>query len=222
MLIEEYQYFRDSPVLSSQKGKTIDFIFTCLKNTCNPFKKASSQPNLHKPLNENKLTQIFVEQIENFIKQHPNIGVKNQYSDTFHGTKGIPDFYFHKIEEGVHHQPIIVFEAKILSTRLGKKREQEYVIGSDRNGGIERFKSEMHGKGMKECGLLGFIKDKDNRYWNQNINLWINELANTKSEWGSDESLSEFESNIDYCMLKSIVHRKSDDLSLTHLWVMIK
>ena len=221
MIAEEYSYPDSKPSLSNQEGKTISYIYDCLKKACVPFKKASSQSNLHLPLNENKLTQIFVEQVEVFVKSHPNVGIKNQYSDTFHGTKGIPDFYFHKIEEGVHNFPIIVFEAKILSTTLVKKREKEYVIGEKNNGGIERFKTEKHGKGLPECGLLGFIEKENSTYWLKEINNWIEDLAASTTNWSKDEVLSEIESNSDYCILSSIAHREIDNIDLTHLWVIL-
>ena len=221
MLAEEYSHIGSSPFLSNQEGKTIDFINECLKNACFPFKKASNQPNLALPLNENKYTQIFVEQVEVFVKSHPNIGVKNQYSDTFHGTKGIPDFYFHKVEEGVHNEPLMIWEAKILSDSLGAKREKEYVKGEKNNGGIERFKTEKHGKGMNECGLLGFVEKENFTHWTATINNWIKDLAKTNKVWNIDEILSETESNSDFCILKSIAHRKSDVINLTHLWVTV-
>lgn len=221
MIGEEYQSTSGQPFLTNQKGKTINFIYDCLKKTCKPFRKASSQSNLHLPLNENKLTQIFVEQIEVFIKSHPNIGVKNQYSDTFHGTKGIPDFYFHKVEEGVHNEPLMVWEAKILSNHLGAKREKEYVIGSTNNGGIQRYKTEKHGIGLHECGLLGFVEKEDINHWKVLVNNWIIGLAKSDKFWNDDEILSEIESNADFCFLESIAHRNSYNIKLSHLWVMI-
>lgn len=221
MIAEEYSHISSSPSLSNQEGKTIDFINGCLKKACIPFKKASSQPNLALPLNENKYTQIFVEQIEVFVKSHPNIGVKNQYSDTFYGTKGVPDFYFHKVEEGVHNEPIMVWEAKILTTSFPKKREKEYVIGVKQNGGIERFKIEKHGIGQNRCGLLGFVEKEDFNHWNKTINLWIKDLTSTNEDWRSDELLSKIESGNDFYVLESVAHRKSDDILLMHLWVSI-
>jgi len=219
MLAEDYSYTGNAPSLSNQEGRTICFILECLKKTCSPFLKASSQNNLCFPLNEDKLTQIFVEQIEVFIRSYPNIGVKNQYSDTFYGTKGIPDFYFHKIEEGVHNEPLMVWEAKILSNSLGKKREKEYVIGENNNGGIERFKTEMHGKGIDNCGLIGYVQKDEPNHWLKKINNWITDLATLHKSWKADEILSELDSNTDYCFLESIAHRKTNDIKLSHLWI---
>lgn len=220
MVAEEYPYAYSNPSLTNQEGRTIDFILECLKKACIPFKKASRQPNLTLPLNENKYTQIFVEQVEVFVKTYPNIGIKNQYSDTFHGTKGIPDFYFHKVEEGVHHEPLFIGEAKILTTSSRKKRKTEYVKGEN-NGGIERFKTEKHGKGLSQCGLLGFIENETPNHWLTTINNWITDLAYTNETWKNDETLIELESNVDYSFLKSIAHRKTSDLKLVHLWIIL-
>lgn len=223
MIAEEYSNISpQEPLLTGQEGKSLVNIYNCLKSACVPFKKAKNQPDLHHPLNENKLTQIFIEQVEVFVKPIPHLAVKNQYSDTFFGTKGIPDFYFHRVEEGIHHLPIIVFEAKILASSFsGTNREREYIIGEAHNGGVERFKLEKHGKGFTECGLVGFVKDKDFKHWNITVNGWIADLSTpAASIWKTDEELSETESNNDYCVLQSIAHRTtSADINLSHLWI---
>ncbi len=126
------------PEISSDQGKTISIIIEAIQAACPSFKKTITQKNLQLPLNENKLTQILVEQIEVKIKSQPAIGVKNQYSDIFLGTKGIPDFYFHTVEEGATHEPLFVVESKRLPSPTFEK---EYVIGATKNGGIERFKN---------------------------------------------------------------------------------
>jgi len=87
-----------NPDLTDNKGKIMSIILNSMKNASIPFINACHQSDLHLPLNENQLTQIFVEQVEVKIKSCPNIGVKNQYSDIFAGTKGVPDFYFHKVD----------------------------------------------------------------------------------------------------------------------------
>lgn len=219
MTAEEYSYSGNKPIFSDAEGETIRYILDCLKSACKPFKKASSQSNLKHPLNENKLTQIYVEQVEVFVKSYPNVGIKNQYSDTFHGTKGIPDFYFHKVEEGVHHEPIFIGEAKILPTPGDKYREKEYVIGQNNNGGIERFKSEKHGRGIAYCCLLGFILKESSIHWRTKINKWIVSLSSINHAWKLDEALSTEEDNIEYCFLKSIAHRNSSDAKLFHIWI---
>ena len=94
------------------------------------------------------------------------------------------------------------------------------MIGDNNNGGVERYKTEKHGKGLSECGLLGFVEDKDFNHWHTTINGWIDGLTKLpKTIWKSDEVLSETENNTDYCILYSVAHRKSDDINLIHLWI---
>ncbi|KAA6342438.1 hypothetical protein EZS27_009813 [termite gut metagenome] len=220
MTIEENnQNIGAKPALTEKEGGTFDYIVNCMKDAAIPFQKACSQPNLHYPLNENKFTQMYVEQVEVKIKSHPNIGVKNQYSDIFMGTKGVPDFYFHKVEEGVHHFPLFVVESKILPTP-GEKREREYVIGNKENGAMERYKIEKHGKGFNVCGILGFVEKETFDYWITSINRWVEELSGTNDFWKKDEILTKIENKLDYFVSKSIAHRtSSQDISLYHLWI---
>jgi hypothetical protein len=205
------------PEISAELGKTITIIVQAVKSSCAPFKKATRQSNLIFPLNENKLTQIFVEQVEVQIKSQPFIGVKNQYSDLFHGTKGIPDFYFHAVEEGVIHEPLFVVESKRLPS---PNFEKEYVIGENRNGGIERFKIEKHGKGLPQCGLLGFVEKHTSEYWFKTINSWILELSRTDSCWTKNEVLEIKESMPNYLYSISTAQRiSSEGVFLHHFWI---
>lgn len=202
-----------SPEISSDSGKTIDIIIEAIKVACTPFKKVLAQTNLQLPLNENKLTQILVEQIEVKIKKQPVIGVKNQYSDLFYGTRGIPDFYFHVVEEGAIHEPLFVVESKRLPSPT---YEKEYVIGKNKNGGIERFKIEKHGKELPQCGLVGFIEDFSKDYWIKTINDWIIELSKTDKNWSNEEILVESTYSNNCCYSNSKVKRISSEPVLLH------
>jgi len=221
---ESNKIIQQTPELTDSKGTTIASIIGCMKQAVLPFKNACRQTNLHYPLNENKLTQIYVEQVEVFVKPIPNLGVKNQYSDTFFGTKGIPDFYFHIVEEGIHHKPLLVVESKILPSPDNKKREREYVVGDKKNGGIERFKMEKHGKEFSECGMIGFVQKDTFLFWRQSVNDWISDLSTRMSDsWQTDEILVEIESKKDFVILQSIAHRVSPkDIRLYHLWINIQ
>lgn len=192
------------PEISSDLGKTISIIIEAIQGACTPFKKASTQSNLLLPLNENKLTQILVEQIDVKLKRQPAIGVKNQYSDIFLGTKGIPDFYFHTVEEGATHEPLFVVESKRLPS---KTFEKEYVIGEAQNGGIERFKIEKHGKGLSQCGMVGFIENFTCDYWIKVINKWICDLSTQRTDWSDTEVIHEEINSENYCYCISISTR---------------
>ena len=216
MIAEEFTK-NDIPNISAKEGATVEYITKAIKAACIPFKKASKQPNILKPLNENKLTQIFVEQVEVKIKSNPFIGVKNQYSDLFLGTKGIPDFYFHKVEEGVQHEPVFIVESKRLPSPTF---ETEYVKGKKKNGGIERYKIEKHGKGFSECGMLGFIEKDNYSFWLTKINKWIEDLSNSDTTWNKDEVLKVMENRTDFFYLHSNVHTTSlKNILLHHFWI---
>jgi len=217
MIAENDKIIQQTPVLTDCKGAIIATIIGCMKLAISPFKNARSQPNLHHPLNENKLTQIYVEQVEVFIKPISNLGVKNQYSDIFFGTRGVPDFYFHIVEEGKHHKPLFIVEAKRLPAP-GQQREREYVAG--RTGGIERYKRGSHGTGLDECGMLGFVEEDTFSFWEQNINTWITELSSTTAFWQPDEILGESEEEKDFATFRSIAYREHQEvISLHHLWI---
>ena len=83
MIANEYLPLTQTPTLSVQKGRTLQLIYKAMNEAILPFRKIVLEQDELKPLNENKYTQIFVEQVDVFLKQYPNIGVKNQYSDVF-------------------------------------------------------------------------------------------------------------------------------------------
>lgn len=223
MIAEEYNYSK-APKTTIPKGKTISFIVKTIKEVPSYFISALNHPKLIKPLNENKLTQILVEQINVVLSDKDfSILAENQYNDLFYGTKGIPDFYFHTIEKGKINEPLFVVEAKILPAPPPKERENEYVIGDKKNGGIERFKIEKHGKGLNNCGLVGFIKQDDFEFWKNKINDWIKNLSKENTFWNVDEILKEGKISTHYSFLQSIAHRETtEDIIISHFWIDIK
>lgn len=220
MIAEEYheQY---QPSSSIPKGTSVFHICSTIRKVPSNFRQALRNPKLEKPLNENKLTQILVEQINALLleAQLPVLA-QNQYSDIFFGTKGIPDFYFHKVEKGTTSEPLFVVEAKILPSPPPKDREKEYVVGTKKNGGIERFKLEKHGKGLSLCGMIGFIETGDKDIWQNKINGWILDMAKVDSDWNTDEVLKELESDGNLIYLSSVAHTTSlSDIILYHFWI---
>jgi len=205
------------PVLTGCEGKALNIILNCMKKAASPFKRAIKQKNLRFPLNENGLTQIYVQQVN--VQLPSQFGVSIQYTDIFLGTKGIPDIHFYKKEEGITHYPLFVVEAKRLPAPK-KSREKEYITGNNENGGIERFKIEKHGKELPACGMLGYVEKEDFLFWKKCINSWIAELALTTNMWREDEILAETERDNDFMVLESIAHRKSQTgVRLYHLWI---
>lgn len=222
MIAEEYNY-NYQPLSSIPKGTAIGCIIDCFKKTVPFFKTALIQPDILKPLNENKLTQIFVEQLKvQLRKKQVAFDVSNQYSDIFFGTKGIPDFYFHNLEEGKISIPLFIVEAKRLPAPQ-LVNEMEYVKGQKNNGGIERFKTAKHGKGLLECGMIGYIEKEDASIWLNKINEWIKNLIDTDRNWNLTEILSKKETSDEFTYLLSVVNTHDQrSLPLHHFWVDLK
>jgi hypothetical protein len=218
MIAEDYNYSYQ-PNSSIPKGTSISCIIDCFKKATPFFKKVLVQPNISRPLNENKLTQIFVEQLKiQLLKIESGFEVANQYSDIFFGAKGIPDFYFYIPEEGKTSMPLFIVEAKRLPAYM-IANEKEYVKGTKLNGGIERFKIEKHGKGLLQCGMLGFIENEDVEHWLGKINEWIEELSNTTSNWLKEELLTLIETNAQFACMNSIAHAGKRCVTLHHFWI---
>jgi hypothetical protein len=219
MIAEDYDY-NHQPKSSIPKGTAISCILNCFKTTTPFFKQVLTQPDLVKPLNENKLTQLFIEQLRiQLRKKGVTFDVGNQYSDVFFKTKGIPDFYFHALEEGKTAIPLFIVETKRLPAPQ-TINEKEYVIGQNNNGGIERFKSKKHGKGLSECGLLGFIEEENSTFWVSKINEWIKQLVDNDNDWVIEELLTKIEDEAEFSYLISLVRTdKNTDVSLHHFWI---
>lgn len=211
------------PDFEFSENQKVEVAKKCMVETITHF-KCYLDSKFHKKnkLNENELTQEFTKQIQILIrkKDYP-FNVEGQYQDNYKLSKGHSDFFFYPNEQNVELSSFYSVESKRLpSPELS--REKEYVIGNKNNGGIERYKTEKHGKGLNKCGLLGFVEEENFDYWNTTINNWITELSETdNSNWKNDERLSMDEVNSNYCVLESIAHRKDDDVQLTHLWINI-
>jgi len=222
MIAEEY-YQHNNPNISIPKGKTVSFIIQTIQEVPQYFVLALKNPEIKLPLNENKLTQILVEQINSLLlEKGVSILAQNQYSDLFYATKGIPDFYFKEIEKGKTDKPLYIVESKILPSPPPKDREKEYVIGEKQNGGIERFKIHKHGKGLNDCGIVGFVIENDFEYWKNKINNWIYELSKIDDFWSENEEVKLINKTNDFAFIHSIAHRKKDnDISLSHFWIKV-
>lgn len=222
MIAEENLSNSEQPKISISKTNLISLIIESMKQNVFHFKTyIASGHHKKKNLNEDDLTQIYIEQAQILIrKQDYPFNISGQYRDIYNLSKGFSDFYFYPNEQGISNTSLFSVECKRLPAP-DKVREREYVYGTSNNGGIERYKTEMHGKGLNECGLLGFIEEEKPSHWLATINNWITDLASKNESWKSDEVLTVLDSNNNYYFLKSIAHKKNDDINLTHLWISI-
>ncbi len=222
MIAEESILNTSIPKISISNTNTISLINKLMKQSVSNFKSyIVSDFYKKRELSEDDFTQIYIEQTQILIRTNDYpFNINGQYRDITNLSKGFSDFYFYPNEQNISTASLFSVECKRLPSPE-KSREKEYVIGEKNNGGIERYKTEKHGKGLSECGLLGFVEKENFNYWSTKINNWISDLATTNKVWRKDEVLSEIESDIEFCVLKSITHRNEDDVNLTHLWISI-
>lgn len=222
MIAEEKISNIEQPKISIPKTNVISLIIESMKQNVPHFKTyIASRHHKKRNLNEDDLTQIYIEQAQILIRKQDypfNIGI--QYRDIYNLSKGFSDFYFYPNEQGASNSSLFSVECKRLPAP-DKAREREYVFGTSNNGGLERYKTEMHGKGLNESGLLGYIEEENPIQWFTKINSWITDTAITNKSWKNDEILFDLVLNNDFCFSKSIAHRKTSDIKLTHLWIIL-
>ena len=118
-------------------------------------------------------------------------------------------------------------EAKRLG-RLGSKRSKEYLTGRFENkkylncGGVERFKQGKHGRNLKYGAVIGYVQNHDFTYWYGCINSWIDDLIQEKLcspvPWILDDKLEKNYIRSTTAKFVSIASRKTDFITLFHLW----
>jgi hypothetical protein len=217
MIAEELIYKPFRIETSIPLGKTIDSIINSFTFTT-PYFKNHIQQFTHKTLNEEELTQEFVNLLRRKTIDLPFL-IAQEKKDLFNFSEGRVDFYFYWKEESATTESFFDVEAKVL-TRFPEKRKREYVIGENKNGGIERFKIEKHGKGLQQCGMLGFIEKFTSEYWFETINSWILELSTTDNNWNNNEVLTIKEKKHDYLYSISTSQRgTSSNVFLHHFWI---
>ena len=222
MIAEESISNNEKPDISLPKTKVVLLIIESMKQSVPYFKSYIAAKHHNKAsLSEDDLTQIFIEQAQIIIrKEDYPFNLSSQYRDIYNLSRGYSDFYFYPNELDISTTSLFSVESKRLPSTEAS-REKEYVIGTSKNGGIERYKIEKHGKGLADCGLIGFIEKENPNYWKKTINNWIKDLASKDKTWNDDEILHEAQSETEYVLLNSIAHRKSNYIRLLHLWISV-
>lgn len=216
MIVDNTRILDSKPDFDVTSGRLLVWIETSLIDTTPVF-----LDSLLPHLNELQYAQEFVAELERTLRiMEIPLCVGREYSDIY--TKGADqqrsvDFYFYPAEQGKSKKSLFSVEAKRLPTPGGRDREKEYVLGE--GGGIERFKMELHGKGLFHCGMIAFIEKQDFAYWYSKINSWI---ESAPSGWDTEERLSGFTPNVTWAKSSSLVKRKSDYLNLFHFWINVQ
>jgi hypothetical protein len=124
---------------------------------------------------------------------------------------------------------LMAIEAKRLPAPSPKSREREYLVGSDKHsGGVERFKLGIHGKRSSAWAMIGYVQQRDFKFWRGIINSWIDDLSvNGKPHgfWESTEKLEMVAETVATGHYRSRHKRqddaKSDRIEVEHLWVLL-
>ncbi|MFC1595892.1 hypothetical protein ACFL4D_01235, partial [Candidatus Margulisiibacteriota bacterium] len=91
------------------------------------------------------------------------------------------------------------------------------------SGGVERFKKEIHGKGLNYSAVIGYVQEQDFKYWEQQINSWIDQLLAgqipSAATWEEKDRLVHEDVNTDIARYKSENAREQNSITLFHLWV---
>ena len=174
MLKNNHVTFSNTPNPSFNKGTILKKVISFLEDVLLEFQKhckgqiATAEEELNeelgKMLNYYSKDKAFIFQAETIQKpqkgrdRRVDIGAFMHYADA---------------------NPFFTIEAKRLLSSFSKKREKEYVLGVDPkkiSGGIERFKSNVHGVNLPQSALVGYVQDNDSKYWYGAINKWIRGL----------------------------------------------
>ncbi|MEZ4801139.1 MAG: hypothetical protein R2797_00085 [Gelidibacter sp.] len=129
------------------------------------------------------------------------------------------------------HIPLCYIEAKILPTPISSssRQETEYVCYRDskKQGGIERFKTGMHGRQKAASIMLAYVKTEGFTFWLNKVNSWINEEIKVSSNptiiWHNrDLLIPEIEFNQENIAKYNSIHSRITPLSImhiTHYWL---
>jgi len=153
----------------------------------------------------------------------------NFFSDELQGNFHSVDIvacHFNKDIENFR-EAIVVFECKRLSSVITGKRKDEYVTGhNEKDGGIQRFKLEIHGSDYNIVGMIGYIQTGNYQEWFNKINSVIEEISIKPDEnglvWTKDEFLKmlENDSKKGKHYSNSIHSRKTkENIIIHHLWI---
>ena len=192
---------------------------------------AEQQAHTDPTQNENGLTQRLVNLLQARRNYEPFFFDKEHMETETKGNSPRADFAIltrREVRLAGQRQPerqvVMVFEAKRLDRQLPRQREREYVIGTSQNGGIERFRSQAHGRNVAQGGLIAYVQSDGFAYWEATVNDWIralsHEAASGATPWQPTECLHAQPSATPTVARFTSTHpRALGQISLHHLWV---
>ncbi len=227
-LAEQRSRLLGSPVLPV--GAADERVWQCIREALEAL--ASNGRTDHAELSENALNQLLVDELNGREGNEPFFFDKENLQDLSDGNSPRVDVVVKpKKDQAIFvHGHTYTFAASFLALEAKRlptpraDRKKEYVTGP--GGGIERFKRELHGKGLKEVGLIGYVQKHSFAYWRDQINQWVDELLkNPPSDISWDEQ--------DRLVLKTesewVAEHRSNSLRgsdnqrmiIRHLWVQL-
>ena len=75
-------------------------------------------------------------------------------------------------------EPIYTMECKRLPSPVGS-RQREYLTsesGHPPRGGVQRYKMGIHGAGLDDAGIIGYVEEGTPEAWQRKINGWVDQL----------------------------------------------
>lgn len=198
----------------------IPFIENCLKEFPQKYKKYFKS-NEYKPEPEvNYLLSIYMTQNcrykgkpYNFAHECPQHFRTNKIGKQSTVDIGI-NYCF---KDNYNFITFFVIECKWL--RLPPSLSKQYVSGD--TGGIERFKRELHGQGLKQSAMIGYIEKENFEFWFKTINEWITEQYNNNDSinWEELDLLKTEKISELTASYISKNKRKNDYIKIYHIWV---
>jgi hypothetical protein len=133
--------------------------------------------------------------------------------------------------EGRRHtifDALLPIECKRLPTPAGTNRdEREYVFNRHAStGGIERFKTGLHGGSHVLAGMIGYVQQESCEFWAARVIDWISGLvASGQKGWTVDDlpDVVQNDASRGTAVLKSSHAREgiATSIELRHLWIRI-
>lgn len=224
MMIDRITSVQSTSSLGVTPKSNCEIIEDSLQKAARLFVDEISKKEFNKvSLNEPQLCQLYVIHLSRVLLADSSpIMAQREINDIWTDgadTKRAVDIAFFTNEIFSDTKPVYSIEAKRLAG-FKDDREKEYVVGSKKNGGIERFKIGAHGNKLPECGILGFIEIKSPSHWLGVINNWISDLVDGEN-WYESELLSTMTANSTWAKSYSIVVRKDTNLKLLHFWIVL-